>query len=84
MTDPDTRRYQIEDPFFPHTGSGEIRVSSEDDCIVIQIHNPFINGLSHVDMHDPEQVRHLAARLVSEAALLQDRQDIQEGYGGDQ
>lgn len=84
MTDPDTMRIQVDDPFFPHMGSGEIRVSSEDDCIVIQIANPFVDGLSHVDMHDPEQVRQLAARLVVEAEKLQVRLDVQERMGGDQ
>lgn len=84
MTDPDTNRYSVHDPFFPNMGSGEIRVSSEDDCVVIQITNEFYLEQSHVDLHDPEQIRQLAARLIAEGKKLQDRQDIQQGIGGDQ
>lgn len=84
MTDPDTRRYTVEDPKFPYMGSGEVRVSSEDDCVVIQVSNTFYGEQSHVDLHDPEQIRQLAARLIAEGKKLQDRLDIQQGYGGDQ
>lgn len=84
MTDPDTARYQVDDPISPYMGSGEVTVYSEDDCLVLQIHNTFDGTSSHVDLHDPEQIRRITARLITECLALQDRLDIQEGTGGDQ